>query len=738
MDATEVAPEEFELLRQRWIDLTTGRARIAAADADVRSAMERLDARVDQGLAAIEASPGGYFADLSHGDDIGLRETARRLQELATAWVSPGSGHEGSQVVLRAAIEGVRGLLTAYGPGHPEFGNWWNWEIGLPQALGTTLAILRPELTARDIADGCAAIDHYVPDPWYQFMGGEPSEGANRVDLCQASIVSAIVARDPGRLVRGAAGLGETWRRVTSGDGFYADGSFIQHQAMAYTGAYGVQLLAGLSLLLPLLAGTSVDVDDASGLVAAVEAAFTPFMVDGQMMDAVRGRSISREHERSRRWGDDLVEAVLRLAGAVDDATATRWRGLCRGWIERDAASTTLSTASPRRLALVKDLLASDVPALSEPLGGRVFASMDRVVYRAPRWAMALAMCSGRIAWSECGNGENIHGALTGQGMCYLYLPHDQRHYDDEFWATSDLWAPAGTTVDATGLPPRVEGEWAASRPTSEWAGGVVLDDLVLAGQHLDGPGGTRLRARKTWLLSPDGVVVLGADVATGTGADIVTTLEHRNLGLAPRELLVDGESHDRFRGGARWLHLEGVAGYTILDAPELSADVSPRTGSWARNQVGASETPITRQYATIRLTGGGTHAYAMWPGADPARTAELADHPPVRVLANDASVQALGRGDVVAMSVWSGASVEGITIGQPACAIVRRSAKGIDLALADPTQTASSLTLVLAAAACEQVVGSDRVSAERHGDDLVVRVDVRGLAGATVSATLQ
>ncbi|NEE32251.1 hypothetical protein G3M53_43235, partial [Streptomyces sp. SID7982] len=49
---------------------------------------------------------------------------------------------------------------------------------------------------------------------------------------------------------------------VTKGDGLYADGSFIQHTTVPYTGSYGSVMLGGLGLLFALLKGTTWEVTD--------------------------------------------------------------------------------------------------------------------------------------------------------------------------------------------------------------------------------------------------------------------------------------------------------------------------------------------------------------------------------------------------------------------------------------------------------------------------------------------
>src|SRR5690625_1819260 len=445
--APELEDEQFEELASRWVDQLTGRRLLTPGQARFDDLIEDIDSDADDFLDQLNpAGSATVFVDLDYDEDPNPTTTTRRLTHLATAWATPGSQHHDDTTLRDRVIVGLRDFRAQiYNPSQPEYGNWWTWEIGVTRALADAMAILREHLTDEDITAFGESIDFYVPDPWEQFpeeRGRITSEGANRVDLCQAVIVRSIVGRDREKLSHAIAGLSAVWQIVEEGNGFYEDGSFIQHSTIGYTGTYGLVLLSGLSTLFALLAGTAHDIDDPSraNLTDAVERSFAPLVHEGRVMDAVRGRAISREAERSLNNGNDAIEAILRLSEAVDDETAQRWQGLCRGWIEDNATATILEEGPITRLALVSELMDSEVDAHRLSPGPSAFPQMDRVVHRgAGGWAACVAMCSDRITWYECGNGENEHGSLTSQGMVYLYLPQDDDHFDDEFWATCDL-----------------------------------------------------------------------------------------------------------------------------------------------------------------------------------------------------------------------------------------------------------------------------------------------------------
>ena len=508
-------------------------------------------------------------------------------------------------------------------------------------------------------------------------------------------------------------------------------------------------LLTGLSKLFALLSGSEADITDPSrrNVYDAVEQTFAPFVHDEQMMDCVRGRAISREQERSHDDGHITVQAILRLADSVPAKTGDRWRGLCRGWIERNDYDSILTGASVVRTALVKSLLASAVPAQPEQSGPQLFGSMDRVVYRGGGWAAALAMCSRRITWYECGNGENNLGYHTGSGMTYVYAG-DQRHFDDGFWPTADLNRLPGITVDTTSLPPKVEGEWGANTPDNLWAGRVTLDAYAMIGHHLIGPGGTGLTARKSWFITPGMVLCLGAGITTGTSAPVETVIEQRNLGPdGHNRLLVDGRLFEpsgelRAIDGARWAALEGVGGYVFLQNAGVKALREARTGSWRRINASGPTQELTRHYVTLLVDHGrepshATYGYVLLPGTTASEVAVWARRPRARVLANTEQVQAVEAGPVSAANFWSSGRAGRWTAETPASVIAERSGSTVRIAVADPTHTQDSVIVGYDAGSGRRMRPQREVSARRRGGSTLLTVQTKGRAGKPVEIVL-
>ena len=210
--APELEDDGFEELASRWVDQLTGRHLLVPGQARFDDLIEDIDSDADEFLDQLNpAGSATVFADLDYDADPNLTTTVQRLAHLATAWATPGSRHHDDATLRDLVIVGLRDFRSRiYNPSQPEYGNWWTWEIGVTRALADAMAILREHLADEDVAAFGDSIDFYVPDPWEQFpeeRGRITSEGANRVDLCQAVIIRSIVGRDRERLAHAIAGL---------------------------------------------------------------------------------------------------------------------------------------------------------------------------------------------------------------------------------------------------------------------------------------------------------------------------------------------------------------------------------------------------------------------------------------------------------------------------------------------------------------------------------------------------
>ncbi|OQO94592.1 hypothetical protein B1813_00275 [Saccharomonospora piscinae] len=713
--------EPFAALVRRWRERITGDAASTpetVADPQVRAALERLDGAAEQLLADLVSDPDRdrLWPDLPlfplSNNNHGL--TYERVYELARAWACGGRLHHDPRL-LAAIRDGLAFLhQVAYHPGITPSGNWWWWEIGNPRAVLDTCVLVADELPRSELADYTAAVGHFSPDPNYRGRGtGTPETGANRVDKAMITFLRGLLQEDSEVVALGRDALSDTegggahsvFRYVTSGDGFYRDGSFIQHGNLPYVGTYGVVALSGIGDLLYLGHSSPWAVTDpaVTNLFDTVDASFAPFIRDGHMFDTVRGRAVSRQREPDAYWGQRTMGALLLLSGLAGPAYGPRFRGLTKGWLERNPPAPFEPSIDLDSLHRAAALVADDTSAVPQPVGHQVFPNQDRMVHHRPEWSFTVSLSSERIARFEAGNEENARGWYLGDGMTYLYLADDPGHYAADYWPTVNSYRHAGITRRVREREEMWEG-WTGTPPgRNAWVGGcAVAGRYGATGMDFTDEDGT-LSARKSWFSLDDEVVALGAGIVSDDDLPVETVIDNRAYapGRARRVMTPRG----RLRGDGEqrldspdWLHVEGVGGYVFPRGGTVHVLDEQRRGAWSDINTGADNAGDdeikTRRYTTLwfghDLSGGhGDYAYVVVPGASVGRTRRRAAERDVTVLANNANVQAISqRSTGLVLANFFAASHTALVEADAPCS-VGAAATGDELvvAVADPSR---------------------------------------------------
>ncbi|KIF79292.1 lyase [Streptomyces sp. 150FB] len=721
-DGAAAPADEFDTLRLRWLDSRLGSGYDATAEpyASRLKATGELAAGFRQSMAPAAAS---LWPEYPFDPPSGITQSYTRLWTMTQAYVQHGTGVTGDTALLADIARGLDHLAaTVYRPSTTPYGNWWEWQIGSPRMLMDIVAALHDDLGDERRAAACAAVDHFIPDALLADYSGT-STGANRVDLCRSVALRGVLGRAPAKIALARDALSPVFPYVTTGDGLYADGSFVQHTWVAYSGTYGQVMLDGLGRLFTLLAGSTWEVTDPDRQVIldSVEHAYAPLIFNGLMMDSVNGRAVSRGYLKSddlkvmrsdHFHGQGLIAAVPLLAGGASAAERDRWTARVKGWIERDTVAPILSApqfevADLARLAAVAG---SPVAAAPEPVGHTLFASMDRAVHRRPGWAANISMASSRIAQYECGNGENPHGWHTGAGMLYWWgekQGNDQ--YTDWFWPTVDPYRLPGTTVSTKRLADNAGGEWGEPKPAVQWVGGVSDGEFAAVGQHLKGLGST-LEGRKSWFCAADAVVCLGAGITATDGVPVETIVDNRNLGggfEGGEESGRNGEDPFTVDHGKRprWAHLEGHGGWVFpggAPAGTLRTLAEDRTGAWNDINTTSTTERRTRRYRTLWLDHGtdpadASYAYLLMPGAT-RRTlaARAADHRWLEVLSNTAAQQAVAIRSLgyTAANFWQPGTAGPLTATVPASVLVTAHGRTATVRVSEPARTGEPLEI--------------------------------------------
>ncbi|GAA3202180.1 polysaccharide lyase family 8 super-sandwich domain-containing protein [Nonomuraea helvata] len=767
-----------------------------------------------QRLAAMDkAGDGELFSGLKLGtDDVNLRLAYQYLYEIALATRTPGSALEGDAAAQRRVIDGLGWLHERYfgdqAAGY--YGNWHNWEIGIPTHVSRTLALLaervrdeRPDLTATYLA----SMDAYL-------RSGKDGDvdldsrfhtGANLADITANRIVQGALTGDDARVGKAISDQATVFATIDpynlqhgNTDGYYRDGSFIQHHSVAYTGSYGKALLTRVVQTLKTLEGATsggASEDLAAVVYRWVADGFAPLIFEGWMMEIVKGRAVSRPTTGYADVGV-IVEAVADLADHVEGAGALALKKYVK-FLPAADTSSFVSPVSVARYAAIRADSAIPAADLNPPERCVAFNAMDRTVHRRPGYAFALARSSDRISKYEYMSGENLMPWFQGDGAYYLYLAgEDQREvFGVDYYTAVSPYRLAGITapVEERRTVPELYGRlWYENpghplnftsssesqntyvyfpRAGNAFSGGATLGAYGAAGMvqsddaaYTAKQAGTlpddfvvyrNARATKSWFMLDDEIVVLAANVSGQGGRDAVTTVDSR-IAAPGDAVALTGESWD---GGAwqaggttppRWLRYANgtrrtAIGYAFLTRQPVAAGLETVTRS---RQVVRTSNPaagVTKNVFTASINHPATGhltalAYALVPNATEARLRGYT-HGPLTVLANDRHVQAIKHRTlgIVAANVFADGPrpVERLLVDGPASVIVRYGER-TTVALSDPTMRRDRVSVVLHGAPLRLDTADEGVTVRRVPGGTLVQATIRHAHGRTFTATLR
>ncbi|UFU01665.1 polysaccharide lyase beta-sandwich domain-containing protein [Ruania suaedae] len=781
-------------------------AKVAAIESTARSRLAALSA----------AGPDELFEGVPLGsDDTTLRRTTTFLYEIALATRAPGSELYGDLAVQRQVIDGLAWLHEHHLADHDAgyYGNWFTWEIGFPTDVTRALVLLAEEVDAHRpglVGTYVATMDAYLRAG----VDGDVDldsrfhTGANLADITTNRILQGALTGDDARIAKAITDQATVFATIDPydlrhgvTDGYYADGSFIQHHSVAYTGSYGKGLLTRVVQTVKILDGASrsSSADLVQVVTGWVRHGFAPVIYEGWMMEAVKGRAVSRT---TTGYTDVRIvaEAIVDLS-AYAPAEDARALAAYVKHLDESSPETLDSSgfASPVSIARFADIVgdtsiaAADLNPDEHSVG---FDAMDRTVHRRPGYAFALARSSERISKYEYMNGENLLPWFQGDGAYQLYLSGmDQREcYGVDHYTTVAPDRLAGVTapVEQRQSIPELYGERWYENPdhplgftsssesqntyvyfpqaTNPHSGGATLGGLGIAGMvisddvpYVDKQAGIlpedfvvyeNVRATKSWFMLDEEIVVLAAGIEGRSRRDAVTTLDSR-IAAPEDEVEISGAHRDGSpwsgTGSAplawvRYLNAtQGSAvGYVLLDEQDVDLTLDSVTRSRRAIRLTNPNTRVTKQVFGLSVDHPAAArpaaiAYALVPHAD-ERT--LTSYPgPLSVLRNTPRIQAIKHTglDLVAANVFVAGNqqAERLSVEGPASVIMRRHAGAVELALSDPTMARESVSVIVRGRPLGLDIADDGVTVSRVPGGTRVSARTHQAYGATFTARL-
>ena len=789
VDDPEMLAPQYAEMRSRWTERLTGNGSSITDDEDFQTSMETMAQDAEDAMENMADIPADgshvdalwsdldleikYVAtsDASYTEDLNTAYT--RLQAMATAYAAENCRlyhNEDLKERILYALEWLydNGYNENYNVEKQLYGNWWHWEIGIPQALGSTVILMYEDLTQEQIDKFYATLYRFNQDPTvvYKVQGWGTMEmtSANLMDTSLVAALRSAIGNTQDGIGAAVNALGTVTGFVTEGDGFYEDGSCIQHSNLAYTGGYGLTLLKGIERILLLSNDTAwqASADDLESVYTWIWEGYRPLFADGAMMDMVSGRSIARPSHTELETGRGILEAVVLLADGAPEDRKEQLLSFAKKQVLAGAENldTFYSGMEASSMIAAKQLAADDsVEADDGTPYTKIFGSMDKATIHREGYTLGISMFSSRTGNFEYMNKENTKGWHISDGALFLYNG-DAGQFSNNYWNTIDPHRLPGITTDHTEGTNYESG--LAYTSDKDYAGGSSVEDLY-ATIAMDFHGqNTDLTAKKAWFAFDDEVVALGTDIS-GITKDTETIIENKQIrDDGSNALVVDGEETQAELGessaaGVEYAWIEGNSGtdsigYYFPEGEDLEIKREARTGSFqdingAVADGAAGSEDVTRDYLSLAVShGDGTeegaedYAYVLLPGRTEEETAEYASGSEIEIISNTAEVQAAAdrSSGASGYQFWTAASAGNVSADQASSVTMKEEDGTLKLGISDPSQTQDSVTIHVSGYKNLQYVDGDQeavVNATEDGVDITV--DTSAGAGKTYELTL-
>lgn len=521
-------------------------------------------------------------------------------------------------------------------------------------------------------------IEHFVPDAGYfrkTLVNPFKALGGNLVDMGRVKIIEGLLRKDNTIIEKTSHSLKNLFTTATKAEGFYADGSYIDHTNVAYTGAYGNVLIDGLTQLLPIIQETDYKISnqELDMVYKWINQSFLPLIVKGELMDMSRGRSISREAASSHSAAVEVLRGFLRLANMSNEERNLDLKSTIKTIITSNKFYNVFNNLKSYSDIANMNKLLNDSTVATKPLKSNLstFNSMDRLAYYNAEkdFGFALSLHSKRTLNYEGMNDENTRGWYTGDGMFYLYNS-DQSHYSNHFWPTVNPYKMAGTTEkdakredttkdfmskhskDAKEKTGQVTG-------TSDFVGSVKLNNhFALAAMDFTNWDRT-LTAQKGWVILNDKIVFLGSNIKNTNGiGNVSTTIDQRkDDSKTPYTTYVNGKTIDLKQSSSQQftdtksVFLESKEpgrniGYIFFKNSTIDIERKEQTGTWnSINRTSKNTSIVSNPFITISQNHdnkGDSYGYMMVPNIDRTSFDKLANSKEVELLENSSKQQVI------------------------------------------------------------------------------------------------
>lgn len=591
--------------------------------------------------------------------------------------------------------------------------NWYDLQIGTPFSLVNTLALMKPDIPAATLQTYLKAIDHFEPATASERTIGT---GANRINKGFVITLRGVIGNDQAKINLGAEIVRRVYTPVTSGDGFYADGSFIQHTNTPYTTGYGADVLARSADFYQLLAGTKSfgSFRSLPTMFSYLDNTYLPALYKDEVLDMTRGRGVSLKAVTNEQVAHTIIYDMFTISQKnANVAYRAKYANIIKSSIVSQSLKTdfyknlTLPQAQAFQAILLNQKISGTYPTRTQ---NKMMASASQMVDTKPTYVAGLSMFSKKVSAFESIGGQNKLGYYTGTGSLYLY--NGDEAYEGNYYPTVDMTSLAGTTTDHKTKPITVDN--AKYFNPQAWSGGVSDQQNGSATMHynMKNVTGSTLDARKSWFFLNGRIVALGAGITSKENLNTETIVENRQLlHTNLNTFVVGGQTINLGQTKnitTKWAYLNGASpsqsiGYVFPTATNVTAYKKTKAGNWNTLNIRNRNELVSANYAGITISHGKkptnkSYSYILLPGKSKQATEAYSKKIDIEIRANNLNQQAVfDKSQNLWMANFRQAStLNGIAAQTRGSIMIRKSATLQKVTLSDPSMEQSKMVFLV------------------------------------------
>ena len=442
-----------------------------------------------------------------------------RLLEIAEAYNCKSSKYNMDIDTYILIKRSLRLLSKYYNKDAKQYGNWWHWRIGIPFCYGRICLIIDyADNNYKDIIE--YIVNRYIKSPFCDLTY------ANLASICRNLYIGGALCYNE-KYINEAIKYGSKsfefkkvfqikiarWLQrffiknrwipynisLFSGkEGFYSDGTFIQHTSVPYIGTYGIEMLEFCALLYSTNKNTGIKIiNEIKRGVSKIINSYFMSIYKNEMMVTYCGRTIDTCNPTG------IVDKIYKYVNEIYSSSAT---------YSDSSYDGNFAHIQP---------------------------NSDKMLYQKDGWRFCVSMCSDRIAKYESFNGQNTHGWYQNLGMTYLYTPN--LSYEGYLDLISPYYLPGVTCSDKERkvvLSQQPYFNYTKEDINNLRSGGCILsrDNISSMLNVCD----ENVRAKKSWFVMGKHIFCIGTDIQ---GEDVKTTVYNGHLKFNNGEILYNSDN---------------------------------------------------------------------------------------------------------------------------------------------------------------------------------------------------